>query len=176
MPHISRTMFHQNVRPQLLRFCDVIDPEKKMFHTSFLRELVGTKQGRWLRIPQNVVDLIRASYVEALKKHLLENPAGPLPGQITAEYHESWGFVLVIQFKRKDGMAFRLRISYKTGRPYSAILVVIGKDLSRVQAITDRFLLNKPVLCRSLDFNEISLSKIRIPLGEILDLLEKYRV
>ncbi len=177
---------HSNLQRSLLRFCNVINPLKNAFHPTAFRELLLSQNRSRIFFddPANIEHIVDESYRTALKKHYAENPNGPLPLRITLSKEILYGGKYSLQWvsKRGRGTMFRLIISPLQNQ---ASLLIKGRDLAVVWECAQGAGLPKPkaeienvppVVTSVVTVTPKLLAKLHvtIPLGEILDLIQKY--
>lgn len=175
----------------LKTFCSTINPTGKAFHSTFLLQTIEKnekKRGKCARFfnrPSALNMMVKWSYERATAKHLKENPSGPFPKQITFKDFSGRQY-FTLQYRTTIGTVIQIEIEYP-GYTGSSRLVVFGKSKYQVSMYAQLAGLPKPtwvpltipVLNTAMFQNEREIPleqmvNVRIPLGELLDLLQKY--
>jgi hypothetical protein len=181
---------NMNVAEALDLFCSVVNASGQVFHSVFFWEEIeknrythdGKEKSRCFTKSEDLAVMLKSSYAKAVDKHNKNCSIGPLPNEITLQVLSSHRRTL-LNYKTFNGTTIRLVIpKYRSKIKYCTIMV-LGKHWSEVCSrayITD---LPKPVSVKNVwkDFppkfarpvtpTTPSIRDIRVPLGEIFDLI-----
>jgi hypothetical protein len=174
----------------LKKFCEVVNPIGKAFHPSFFLKIIEAKEkrkrghGRLFNIPSAIKGLLRVSYEFALKQHLEQNPFGPLPIEISIRNFEGY---CTLQYKTTK----MTRIEIQIPTPYAsdgstcrmgifgpckpeifrrAMLAGLPEPVKKPKLIPVVQLPSHPLPVELVNFADV-----KIPLGDLLDFVAKYR-
>lgn len=192
-----------NPTEAVIKFCQIIDPSSKAFHPTYTLQDIAQKSlsmAKGILPPsfcsaRSALKVLDESYRKALKRHLEENPLGPVPKKITCQiFSQSSGYRL--KWVTSGGTWINVFITatrkarVKRMQTEQPILSVSGHCAHSVRkyAIFAGLPLKLvvPKVVTSPEIPVIGLSdmaryaevprfrNIRVPLGEFLDLLQKY--
>jgi hypothetical protein len=170
------------------KFCAVANPNGKIYHLNFFLTLLARREKRrgptaksWHR-PGDIFQLLNFAYQNALAKHKKENPTGPLPIQVSYKQYGFSGFSL--QYETKSETRIRIEIPWDRLREtVPCRMFIFGKIHPEVLKKTTLAGLPEPVyvpqprpiIAEPKPVQLVSLADVKIPLGDLLDFIEKYR-
>ena len=172
-------------------FCGVINPSGQVFHPTFFLEEIQrritkgyTEKHKSFYESSLISNILGRSYEKAVTDHRQNMSKGPLPNKITSKYFKNWRFT-GIQYRTNGGTTIRLGIPHKSLRESRFCTIVItGYHITEVVRRSTLAGLPYPVkvpvvyedtlpeLTQPTPSLAPSVLDIRVPLGEIFDLIK----
>lgn len=166
-------------------FCRVCSPSQKAYEPQHLLKVIGSQDNLPTDFPiqaEAIRKMVESAHGQSLNKHFLENPYGSLPNRIIFQKHLGEKHKRCTFTWQSSHGEFRVVLTlYRSSSPS---LRIVGRTRAIVSKRAALARLPDPTLAQGLSLPRtsplspsplVALQDVKVPIGDLLDFLAKYR-